>query len=102
MIAYRELEPMVRRTELYIPVKQLTKLSFSCESCNATIVIDIADAKQRKELQEDITDKWCSACGERIERTIYESLVNLIQWYQTAKDLKADVHFVVGDEEERS
>jgi len=91
---------MVRRTEIYIPIKQLTKLSFSCTTCRAVIIIDIADDRQRKKIQEDIVEKWCSACGARIERTIYEAFIDLISWYQKAANLKEDVHFIVTDEPE--
>jgi len=91
---------MVRKTEIYIPIAQLNRVSFSCPDCRAIIVIDIADDTQRKEVQEDIGDKWCSACGTRFEKTIYEALIDLIQWYEKAKKLKEDVHFVVSDEPE--
>ena len=91
---------MVRRTEIYVPIRQLTKLSFSCTACRAVIVVDIADDKQRKEIQEEIGDKWCSACGTRFDRTIYEAFIDLIGWYQKAANLKEDVHFIVSDEPE--
>jgi hypothetical protein len=89
---------MVRRTEIYIPIKQLTRLSFSCTACRAVIVINIAEDRQRKRVQEDIREKCCSVCGARIERTIYEALIDLISWYQKAANLKEDVHFIVTDE----
>lgn len=89
---------MIRRTEIYIPIKQLTKLSFSCTACRAVMVIDIADERQRKKIQEEIREKLCPVCGTRFERTIYEAFIDLISWYQKAADLKEDVHFIVTDE----
>lgn len=91
---------MVRRTEIYIPIKQLTKMSFSCTACRAAVVIDIADDKQRKKIQEEIREKLCSVCGARFERTIYEAFIDLISGYQKAENLKEDVHFIVTDEPE--
>ena len=91
---------MVRRTEIYIPIGQLTKLLFSCTTCRAITIIDIADDRQREKIQRDIGDKWCAACHTRFDKTIYEAFIDLISWYQKALKLEEDIHFVVTDEPE--
>jgi len=89
---------MVRRTEIYIPIKKLTKLSLSCPHCSARVVIDISSDQQRKELTSEANDKWCIACGTRFASTAYLALDSLIKWYDAAIKLQEDIHFILDDE----
>ena len=91
---------MVKRTENYVPIRQLTRLSFSCPGCGAVATVDIADEHQRAAAITKPNEKYCSVCGDRFLNGFFLALADFIKWYQAAVPLKEDVHFILSDETE--
>lgn len=94
---------MVRRTEFHIPVKELTKVSFSCDTCQAVIIIDTDELKQRKKITNLSEEKRCSACGSRFAHDLFTALAAIIAFSDLARDKKLEkcaLHFVLSDIEE--
>ena len=93
---------MVKRTEIHIPVREITKLSFSCEDCHAVITVDITERGQRKGIGEKINEKFCPACNCRLIRPVSEVLMALIDFHEkaTAGEIeKSDFHLVISEDE---
>ena len=91
---------MVRRTEIYIPVGEVTKLSFSCEDCHAVITVNVAEKDQREGIPEKISEKFCPVCNRRLMRSVSEVLLALMAFYEkaTAKEVeKNDFHLVINE-----
>lgn|SRR3990167_962223 len=91
---------MVRRTEVHIPVHEITKVSFSCDDCHAVITVDIAEKNQRKGISEKINEKFCPACNCRFIRPVSEALIALMAFYEKASAAeieKSDLHLVISE-----
>ena len=91
---------MVRRTEIHIPIREITKLSFSCEDCHAVTTIDIAEKGQREGIPEKISEKFCPVCNRRFMRSVSEALIALIAFCEkaTATEVeKNDFHLVISE-----
>lgn len=91
---------MVKRTEIHIPIREIIKLSFSCEDCGAVITVDITEEDQRKGIAEKIGEKFCPACNRRFMRSVSEVLIALTAFYEkaTAKEVeKNDFHLVISE-----
>lgn len=94
---------MVKRTEIHIPVSELTRVSFSCDDCGAVITIDIAEGRQRAGIGEKIYEKRCPACNCRPIRPVFEALIALMAFHEkaTAEGMgKTAFHLVVSEPDE--
>ncbi len=94
---------MVRRTEIHIPVGELTRVSFSCDDCGAVITIDVAEDRQRSGIGEKINEKRCPACNCRPIRPVFEALIALMTFHEkaTAEGIgETDFHLVVSESNE--
>jgi hypothetical protein len=91
---------MVKRTEIHIPVRDITKLSFSCEDCHAVITVDIAEKGQREGIPEKINEKFCPVCNRRFMRSVSEALMALMAFCEKATAVevkKNDFHLVISE-----
>ena len=87
---------MVKKSELYIPLAELTKVAFACDNCRALIVVDLSNDEQRKTIEDQ--EKYCPVCKHRFHRDLFVGFSSLLQWFQKAKDSGHEVYFIVNGE----
>lgn len=91
---------MVKRTEIHIPIDEITKVSFSCDGCEAVITVDLAEENQRKGIPDNVDKKFCPVCGTRFIRPVSDVLIALMRVRElaAAKDLERNAfHLVMGE-----
>jgi hypothetical protein len=86
---------MVQKTTSYIPLKELTKISFSCDHCHATIVVDIGEREQRQTILASAHNKICPVCSYRIKNTIFLAFQEYLNWFDKAMEAEQNVQFVI-------
>jgi hypothetical protein len=88
---------MVKRTEIHIPINEITRVSFSCDECAAIITVDLAEENQRKGIPEKTNEKFCPICNTRLIRPVSDLLMTLMEVRRlaAAKDIEKNAFHMV-------
>lgn len=87
---------MVKKSELYIPLAELTRVGFACDRCEALVIVDLSNKEQRKSLEGQ--EKNCTVCGTRFNRSLFMAFTDLLNWFQKATDSKHPVYFIINED----